>query len=453
MTSTAQTPDLRDAEANVVNGHIDRALDIAGAVEAGCADDRATLQRLISLYTQLGRHRRAYDCARRCLDAAGSNLESRYAMASAAIAVGEFDEAEELLDAIIDEFPEQAEACYTRATLRRQTNGSNHVDDIRHKITAVPRGDPAEVPLCYALGKELEDLGRYEEAFDYISRGADARRAGLSYDVRGDVDTMQAIAETFDRTWWDETDSGKTGNGPIFVLGLPRSGTTLVDRILASHSDVASLGEVNDFAYAVMRHGAPASDKRTLMENVAGSAMSALGTEYWHALRGYGEPERRLIDKTPGNYLYLGLIAKALPSAAIVHVRRHPMASGYAMYKSLFRMGYPFSYDLGSLAQYWLAYDRLMDHWHEILADRILDVSYEELVDEQERVSREIVAHCGLEWSEDCLRFHENAAPTATASAVQVRTPIYRSARDLWRQYRNRLAPMERALVAAGVDV
>ena len=202
-----------------------------------------------------------------------------------------------------------------------------------------------------------------------------------------------------------------------------------------------------------MRHGAPASDKQTLMDNVAKSDMPVLGAEYWHASRGYGETEPHLIDKTPGNYLYLGLIAKSLPSAAIVHVRRHPMASGYAMYKSLFRMGYPFSYDLESIAEYWLAYDRLMAHWRALLSDRILDVSYEELVDDQERVSREIVAHCGLEWSDDCLRFHENAAPTATASAAQVRSPIYRSARDLWKQYRGRLAPMERALVAAGVDV
>ena len=162
--------------------------------------------------------------------------------------------------------------------------------------------------------------------------------------------------------------------GPIFVLGLPRSGTTLVDRIISAHGAVTSLGEVNDFAYAVIRAGYPAKTKQELIERSAKSDMESLGAEYWRALQGYGEPAPYLIDKTPANYLYLGLIGRSLPHAPLIHVRRHPLASCYAVYKTLFRMGYPFSYDLGDIARYYLAYHRLMEHWKELFPDRILDV-------------------------------------------------------------------------------
>jgi hypothetical protein len=129
------------------------------------------------------------------------------------------------------------------------------------------------------------------------------------------------------------------------------------------------------------------------------------------------------------------------------------MASGYAMYKALFRMGYPFSYDLEQIGRYYAAYDRLMRHWHELWPGRIFDVSYEELVDDQAGVSQEIVAHCGLDWTDECLAYHRNAAPTATASSVQVREPIYREARDLWRHFEQQLAPLARVLREEGIEL
>ena len=159
-----------------------------------------------------------------------------------------------------------------------------------------------------------------------------------------------------------------------------------------------------------------------------------------------------MVDKTPLNYLYLGLIAKALPRARIVHVRRHPMASCYAMYKTLFRMGYPFSYDLDDLGRYYVAYSRLMNYWRALLPGRFLDLDYESLVATR-RARRAGCSSIAASWRAECLRFHENTAPTATASAAQVRRPIYRESKDLWRNYRQELAPLARCLAHNGVAV
>jgi len=444
--------EIMRAEAAIANGLIAQALATLGDA-AGRTQDPRLLHQVVVLYTQLGRHEPACEVAERLVASGDADAAARLAFASSAVAVGRFGEAMQQLDAVIAARPDQAEAYYTRSSLERQTADSNHVDELRARLSACAPGDAAVVPLSYALGKELEDIGEFDAAFESFRRGAEARRQRLSYDVADDVATMQDIAEIFDERWWQAAAAGDTVSGPIFVCGLPRSGTTLVDRILASHPDVASLGEINDLAYAAMRIGSPAAGKRALMTNLAAADLKTLGAAYWRAARGYGESAPNLIDKTPGNVLYLGLVAKALPAARIIHVRRHPMASGYAMYKSLFRMGYPFSYDLDSIGRYRLAHDRLMSHWQRLFGDRILDVRYETLVDDQERVSRAIVAHCGLDWTDDCLRFHENRAPTATASAAQVREPLYTSARDLWRKYENQLAPLRKVLQAGGVDL
>lgn len=431
-------------------GRIAEALAELGEIEARAGADGPAWDRLTMLYTQLGRHEAAYRCADRLTALSPNSLGPAFHKASAGIATGRLDEAEALLERIIAAKPDEADAHYNLATLRRQTEDRNHVSRLQSQLAATTKGGAGEAPLYYALAKELEDLGRYDEAFEHLARGAAARRSRVRYDIAADVTSMDHIIGAFDSEWWGRAEPGPEVSGPIFVLGLPRSGTTLVDRILSSLDDVTSLGEVNDLAYAVMRAGGPVSGKTELIENVAKSDLGALAETYWQALRGYGENAACLIDKTPANFLYLGLIMKALPGAKIVHIRRHPMASGYAVFKTLFRMGYPFSYDLEEIATYMLGYRRLMAHWHALAPGRILDVDYEALVDEQETESRRIVAHCGLAWSEAVLAFHKSETATATASAAQVRQPLYRHARDIWRNYEGQLAPLADALKAGG---
>lgn len=433
------------------DGRVAEALSRLAAIEAQAGGDARLLQHLGEHYTHCGKPAAAARCYRAAAALTPNDPNCLYNLASALIATGQADEAEALLGRVIVLNPRDADAWQNRSTLRRQTRDSNHVAELLRAVEQTPAG-PGEVALCYALAKELEDLGDADRSFAWLKRGADRRRSLLSYRVEADVAAMAEIARVFDRPLFERADAGDPAVGPIFVLGLPRSGTTLVDRILSSHSAVDSLGEINDFALSLMRTAGASGGKGDLIRRSAAVDPAGLGRAYLDSIAGYGAAGAMLIDKTPVNFLYIGLIARALPNARIVHLRRGAMDNAYALYKTLFRMGCPYSYDLGDLAAYILAYRRLMDHWREVLPGRFLDVDYEALVSDQETVSREIVAHCDLDWQDACLRFHANPTPAATASAVQVRQPIHARSVGLWRRYADQLSPLSTALAAGGLD-
>lgn len=434
-------------------GEVAEARAALTALETMAGKDAAVWLRLASVHTHCGQHADAARCAREALDLKGGDDEAEQALAASLIALGEFEEAEQRLDGVLARNPGAFDAWYNRATIRRQTESDLDSGALVRALEAARARPGAETPVRYALGKTFEDIGNYSRAFEHVSKGAAARRRLMRYRVETDLEAMAAITETFNSEWAKREISGCEAARPIFVLGLPRSGTTLTERILAAHPQVASVGEVQDLALAVTRAGAPAPDRNTLISKVASADMARLGDEYWRAVEGYDPGAPRVIDKTPLNFLYLGIIARALPNATIIHVRRHPMASGYAMFKTLFRMGYPFSYDLQDIGRYYAAYRRLMDHWRSLFPGRILDVDYEALVDDPEMVSRAVVAHCGLDWDPACLDFHRSAAPSATASAAQVRQPVYRHARDLWREYEAQLEPLAETLRREGVEI
>ncbi len=201
-----------------------------------------------------------------------------------------------------------------------------------------------------------------------------------------------------------------------------------------------------------MRLASGPGGKQGMIARSAGIDFGQLGALYRDALAGYGNPAPYLINKMPANFLYLGLIRLALPGAKVVHLRRHPLDACYAMYKTLFRMGYPFSYSLADLGHYYLAYHRLMAHWRDIMPDAFVEIDYDTLTAQQEAVSRAMLDQLDLPWEAACLAFHTNAAPSATASAAQVRRPMYRSSVQRWRQFEQQLAPLADFLSSHGID-
>jgi hypothetical protein len=427
---------------------------------AAAAESRAPADPLVadaagSVYSFAGDQRRALAAYERAVALAPDNPHFIFNRATVRRFLGELPAAEADYDRVIALRPNDYEACKNRSDLRSQTADRNHVAELEAMVgrDADWRG---EVQLRHALAKEYEDLGRYAESFAQLRLGAAKRRQHLRYDVGHDVATVDWIIDAF-RNPPPPAAAGCCQDAPLFIVGLPRSGTTLVDRILGSHSGVQSAGELDDFALALVAcvrrdGGAAALPRRDLVARAADLDFAALGHEYLRRARAT-IPHGRFTDKMPLNYLYCGLIMRALPQARIIHLTRHPMAVCYAMYKTLFKDGYPFSYDLHDIGRYYLGYRRLMDHWRATLPGAIHDLSYEQLIADQAGVTRRLLNFCGLQWQDACLNFHRNAAATTTASASQIRRPLYDSSVAQWRQYAAQLAPLHDHLSAAGIDL
>jgi len=415
------------------------------------AGNARLLQDVGQLHTNLNRHREAEACYGAAARLAPRDPAALYNWSTALTAVGRLDAAEQALDQVIALKPGDFDAWYNRSTLRRQTPARNHAAELAAQLAKPNLPAAAEVPLGYALAKELEDLGDFEGSFSALRRAARHRRRMLSYRVESDEEAIAAIRHNFDASYFRREQPGYPDARPVFILGLPRSGTTLVDRILSSHSRIDSRGESSDLGAAVMRLAAPASDTLRLIERAARIDPAAIARDYCARLPPGGRAH--VIDKTPVNYLYAGLIAQGLPHARMIHVRRHPMDVCYAMYKTLFRMAYPFSYDLTDIGRYYLAYSALMTHWRAHLGARLIELDYEQLVLQQEATTRRLLADGGWPWEDACLEFHRNETPSLTASAAQVRQPIYSSSVGLWRRYAVQLAPLAGLLRDHGIAI
>lgn len=379
--------------------------------------------------------------------------------------LGELELAEQDYDAALKLDPADGQAWLNRSDLRVQSLHRNHLTELATALSTGPAHWQFRVPLCYALAKEYEDVGDYARSWQHLHAGAQLRRRHLQYDPRVDLDTVDWLIEAFAQPV-PAPESQPAGARPIFIVGLPRTGSTLVERILASHSEVYSAGELLDFGAAVidqardrLRRAPNPSAQPSRQDLVRASAhidFAALGADYMRRVgprlqRPAALP--RFTDKLPLNYLYCGLIARALPGAQIVHVTRHPLAVCYAMYKVLFDQGYPFSYDLGEIADYYIGYRRLMDHWQATLPGRIHQIAYEDLVSDVPGQARALLAALDLGWQEQCLQSHQHHAPVATASASQVRRPVYTSSVALWRRYAAQLVPVRTRLLAAGIQL
>jgi tetratricopeptide (TPR) repeat protein len=404
--------------------------------------------------TQLGLHELAGRQFEQAAELEPDHAGHQFNLAATLRFLARFEEAEDALDRAIEREPDDTEAYYLRSGLRRQTSERNHIDELRQAVDRVGE-DPKAVQLGYALAKECEDVGEYAASFEALSTAASLRRRHMQYRPERELETITAILETFDVELLAQG-GGHVNAAPIFVVGMPRTGTSLIDRILGNHSVVTSAGELQNFSVELQKQcrqvaSVPPESPADLVRVSAAIDFEALGEAYTSSTRGVAGDTAHFVDKLPFNFLYAGLIHLALPKAKIILLLRDPMDTCYAVYKTLFKAAYPFSYDLEELANYYVEFDRLVQHWLDCMPDRIHVVRYEELVSDPRPVIEGLLEHCGLSWEDACLNFHENPDAATTASAAQVRKPIHARSVGLWKHYEQQLKPVHDILSTAGV--
>lgn len=438
----------RDAEAR----------DAASRAERLAPKDALTFDTIGCVWTRLGEHEAASRLFAEAVALDGTNLDFRYNLAAALGFLGRTEEAGAQFEAIIAAAPTDGRAHYALSGLRRHDAARNHLPRLEAALAGAD--DPADrLRIRYALGKEYEECGRPAEAFAHLRAANDAHRAAIGYDFAQDAAVFDAIEHAF-ADGSVLTGDGRRGAAPIFVVGMPRTGTTLVDRILSSHPEVRSAGELQAMPLGVKLLSGSTTRRIVDPETIAamrGKPAAALAQAYLaRALPHAGEGAGRFTDKLPANFLYLGFIAAAFPEARIVCLRRDPMDTVWSNYRHLFATTspyYAYSYHPADIARYWQRFDRLIAFWQARLPGRVLELSYESLVADQEGQTRRLLAHCGLDWNDACLDFHRNAAAVSTPSAAQVRRPITGDAIGRWRVHADGLAEALAVLEGAGVAV
>jgi tetratricopeptide (TPR) repeat protein len=432
----------------------DAAAVVARAAElpSGIAD---AYDGLAYVSTALGCLEQANALYRRATELAPHTPRFWYNLACSHRSLGRLAEAEAACDRSVASDPAQYPSYLLRSELRVQTPEFNHVEELQHRLAGAATDYRATMFLGYALGKELDDLERFDEAFRWFSAAARVRRSRLQYDVSSDEEKLRRIAEVY-AGGGATADAGARPDGArdidssqyIFIVGLPRSGTTLTERILTGLPNVRSNGETENFSRSLL--AATAAGPLDIFARAAEAPADAVAANYARAANVRASADK-IIEKLPMNYLYLGAIARALPDARILAVRRSPLDSCFAMYRTLFGEAYPFSYDVTELTRYYAAYERLMNHWRGVLGGRLQEIVYEELVKDPHRVGAAAATYCGLSWSDTAVDIQRNAAVSLTASAAQVRRPIYGTSSGRWRHYRAQLEPLIEALRRHGV--
>lgn len=429
-----------------------RAAALAGA--ALPCEDALTLDTLGVVLSRLEAHAVAAPLFERAAALDPASAAFHYNLAASRQFLGDFDAAEAAYRAAIEREPTHSRAWSSLVSLRRQTREANAISTLS---ALFDRADDAEtrLHLGHALAKTYDDLGDPPSALSWLDRAKALKRAEVAHDPEDDRALFAAARRTLDGARVGE---GFASNAPIFIVGLPRTGTTLIDRILSSHPEVSSAGELTTFSLAIKRatgtQGARVLDVETLA--AAGAAdLRAVGETYCVQARPDGA--LRFTDKMPLNILYAGLIHRALPDARVICLARQPMDAALANYRQLFSTRFPYynyALDQAHTALYYLGFQSLVEFWmNNLPSGRFTTISYEEVVADQLGQTRRLLEFCDLPWDARCLAFHENTAPVSTASAVQVRSPIYRSSVGRWRRYGEGLRPMREIFEAAGYEL
>ena len=455
-------PDRADVLASYARGlahahlHAD-ALRVIAAAEQLRPTDANTLVTLALALSRMQLHARATPLYAEAARQRPEDPFLRHNLATALLFMGDLEAAEREIETCLRLDPAQWPAYDTRAQLRRQGTEHHHVDELQTLLADHADNPEAAVHLCMALSRECDDLGRWNEGFAYLARAKKVDRDRAGYDPASDAAMFQSLMEHAPDAAPLRSHAGNAI--PVFVVGMPRSGTTLVERILDSHPEIHGAGELDQFPNILKL----LSGSRTLqpldIDTICAARTldwPALGAEYLRSTTHARGGATYFVDKLPHNFLYLAYIANALPQARIICLRRHPMDVCLGNFRQRFGDRSPlhgYANDLLDIGRYYVLFDQLMRFWKARYPARILEISYERLVEQQETVTREMLAFCGLPWNDACLHFEQNASAVGTASAAQVRSPIYRTAINRWKCYEPQLLELRGLLEEAGITI
>ncbi len=364
---------------------------------------------------------------------------------------GRFDDAQAEYGRAIAVRPDYADAHFLLSEIRNVHRSDAEMSALEALAARADLPADKKSMVHFALAKALEDCKDYPRAFEHLRKGNDLKRQLIEYDEPQVANFLKRVASVFDRGLLDRFQGeGDPSAVPIFVVGMPRSGSSLIEQILASHPQIHGAGELWDLEAAariVLTASALPDPYPECVPALGGTALRRMAQTYLARLPVVAEDKVRIVNKMPGNYLRIGLIRMILPNARIVHTMRNPVDNCISCYSKLFSMGQQFSYDLAELGRYYRMYAEMMSHWRSILPQgAMLDVSYEEVVDDLEGQARRLIEYCGLSWDDRCLSFHETSAPVRTASAAQVRQPLFRTSLQRWRRYEADLSPLLQGL-------
>jgi tetratricopeptide (TPR) repeat protein len=389
----------------------------------------------------------AAEAYRRCLELRPAHLGALLGLGHVLKAVGDYDGAVAAYNTCIREAPAFGETYWSLANLKTYRFDEPMVSEMEKRAASGSGNVQSEVNFLFALAKAYEDRGDYERAWEHYRRGNEKQRAEVAYDpVQTEVMNDRIVAVYDEAFMAARRGAGNADPSPIFILGLPRSGSTLLEQILASHSEVegtAELPYVGRLASSLSKNRESGINYPEAMRELGPSNLAALGTEYLNLARMHrrsGAP--RFIDKMPNNFPNAGFIAAILSSAKIIDARRHPLDACLSCWRQLFAQGQAFTYDLTEIGEYYLQYQRMMDHWARVMPGRVLTMQYEEVVGDFEAQVRRLLDFCGLPFEDACLRFYESERPVRTPSAEQVRQPIYDRSVGHWRHYERHLGEL-----------
>lgn len=409
--------------------------------------DAFTFDTIGVVLTRVGAQMQAVEPFRKAVHLSPDTPSYRYNLAAALQFAGEIQAAEQEYRSAVRLDPLHYRSWSALSQLRRCALTSADIAHLNALLQRKALDVDAELHVRHALAKQCEDEGRYPEAFAHLQAGKQRKRSTLDYSFDRDRALFDSVRAVCTPAFCNAGD-GFQSEEPIFIFGLPRTGTTLVERILSSHPDVFAAGELTHFALA-MKQAARTPGPYVLDRDTLAAAshldFAALGRCYIDSTRPRTGRTRRFIDKMPLNFFYAGFIHRALPRARLICLRRNALDTCLSNYRQLFATSfsyYNYAYDLLDIGRYYQQFDALMRHWRESMPDTFLEVQYEHVVENLEREARRILEFCGLSYRPEVLDFHQNAAPVSTASSVQVRQPIYRTSVERWRKYEAQIRPL-----------